>query len=247
MLLALFRSAVRIRSPRAWAIRILIGVALGIAVRAASVNQGEAEHGFYPHKHLDSILHDDDSETNCVDVAASISEDDARTKIRDTLYTGGNNDWDGITFVRFQGQTLSNPCPFPTRDQPVRIYFRIRDDLTGLCTSSEDGCARRDFEYDDPISGHFGIGQPEFLVFYIYISTNALTSETEHIINHEVGHALGLSDGGPDYDDSSCTGSVMHSYGCADEPWPSNADRRSVEGLVIANGGCCGGAKALGA
>jgi len=221
----IMRSTLHIEAPRAWAMKALIGVALGVAVRIASVDESQAEHAFYPHRHLGSILHDTDSETNCIDVLdGSIGHDEARTKIKDTLYTGGTNDWDGIKWVTFQDQTLFNECPVPGFNQLMRIYFRIEGDVTPECGTGTAGCALRDFGYDDPDSGHYGFDPPqyEYHGFYVFIETDNLRNETAHIVNHEVGHALGLRNGEPD----DCTGSVMHSLGnCADEPWPSDSDR----------------------
>jgi hypothetical protein len=120
--------------PLAWITRILIGLALGVAVRIATVDEIDAEHPHQPHKHLGSLLRDSDSETNCIQIMdGSIGHDDARNRIRNTLYTGGTNDWDGIAWVRFEFQTLINPCPPAHSGQPIRVYFRIDQDLrTGV-------------------------------------------------------------------------------------------------------------------
>jgi hypothetical protein len=178
----------------------------------------------------------------------SIGHDDARNRIRNTLYTGGTNDWDGIEWVRFQDQTLINVCPAPHSAQPIRIYFYVVNNVNPTycqpTPQSPDpaGCAKTTFPYEDIQSGHFGYDPPqyEYRAYRIYIETGPLTNSTNFIVNHETGHALGLRDGGPGYDGTGCTGSVMHSYGCSNEPWPSQADRNSVESLVPPGAGGAG-------
>ena len=72
----------------------------------------------------------------------------------------------------------------------------------------------------------------------IYLPSSRLNSSDpnvyRHLINHEVGHTLGLDDGGPrSRPATTCTDSIMHSvaYGCSvSRPWPSDPDRLSVQG-----------------
>jgi hypothetical protein len=74
-----------------------------------------------------------------------------------------------------------------------------------------------------------------------------------NLINHEVGHAFGLCDGGPGKppDDPNCvpmpcygdpTIGVMHAHGCSARPdWPSGAERAAVESMVPPPEGNSGG------
>jgi len=88
--------------------------------------------------------------------------------------------------------------------------------------------------------------------------------DTEHLDdgtpNHEVGHALGLCDGGPGIptpipagcvsnldvyppggngilDRYECLNSIMHSYGCSEPDWPTAIDIAAVESLQPSGSG----------
>jgi len=102
------------------------------------------------------------------------------------------------------------------------------------------------YPYADDFSGH--PGEDEWgMAFQLLDSDRIDEDDGRQLVNHELGHAFGLCDGGPDwpieyaprcandtsYDD--CVESIMHTYGCGanfEREWPTAADRASVEALV---------------
>lgn len=224
---------------------LALGASLGIAARITAP-LAQAEHSHDPHFHLGSILRLEDPETTCAKVLdASASQQAVVATLRAVLDNPAHagEDWDGAEFVTFRGQVMTNECPLRSEQESIRQYVYVT--RTPPCGS---GCQTFWFPYDDPLSDHFGIGMPEYRASEIYIRTGYLTP---HLINHEVGHSLGLCDGGPsapqdvscDHSGISdwCTGSVMHSYGC-DNPgdWPTEADRDAVSALRYWGGGSGG-------
>ncbi len=219
------------------------GAVLGAVARFAAA-PAHAEHSHDPHYHLGSILHYDDPETTCAAVLdGSASQESVVAALRDVLDNPAHRteDWDDTSFIDFRGQVMTNPCPSRSQQEHIRQYVYV----TRTPPGGGDGAQTFWFAYDDPLSGHSGVGMPEYRVSEIYIRTGYLTP---HLVNHEVGHSLGLCDGGPTFpagqtcDQSGiagwCTGSVMHSYGCSNtSDWPTESDRTAVAELRYWGGG----------
>jgi hypothetical protein len=181
----------------------------------------------------------------------SINHAEARQIVKDVLED--SQGWDGLQWIDFRGYVNWSECiPMALNDVEfagLRVFTKVTDDVTAICGQNTAGCARLHFPYPDPSSGH---PEDEFLAGEIYIGTEYLQSDPAHIVNHEVGHVLGLADGGPtrptpypstlnNETPGACnTGSVMHSYGCSNEDWPSDNDKEAVEALVAPQGGGSG-------
>jgi len=225
---------------------LALGASLGMAARIIAP-LAEAEHSHDPHYHLGSILRYEDPETTCAKVLdGSASQEAVVAALRDVLDNPSHAayDWDGTQFVTFRGQVMANECPQRSPQEHIRQYIYVTK--TPPCPGS--GCQTLWFPYDDPLSGHSGIGMPEYQASEVYIRTGYLTPD---VINHEVGHSLGLCDGGPSlpqWDSCAhsgigdlCTGSVMHVHGCNNgSDWPTDADRFAVSALRYWGGGAGG-------
>ena len=222
---------------------VACGVSLALLIRF-SQREAEAWHPFDPHKHLVSILPSGGPELNCVDVQdSSLPFTDARDFIVQTLYPGyhpGERHWHGTDGVDFDGQTIESQCPVPDPNWTLRIYFHVRLDWDNdPCGNRTWGCERLLWLVFDPGRGH---PEAEYRVSEIFLDSDRLNSnDGYHLVNHEVGHSLGLCDGGPTLgpyagcDHSSihaqCADSVMHSYGCPNIDWPTAPDVAIVAGL----------------
>ncbi len=211
----------------------LLGIAIAFLMRF-TFSRARAEHYFTPHRHIGSILSPTDAELWCASVADdSISFDEAKDKIRTVLED--SRGWNGLTYIDLYGKGVSFACTDPPSDadittRRIRMFFKVEDDVTSDCGAGHDGCENVFRPYDDPFSLHSPL--PEYTYARIWLKTDNLQNEKEHIVNHEVGHAFNLCDGGPQAPQQpctqnlGCTGSVMHDYGCDRESWPSALAKR---------------------
>jgi len=167
----------------------------------------------------------------------------ARQKVDGTLTSASHweEDWNGTgPYVEFAGQVMWNPCPglYDPGAAVIAIHVMRQAHVDWFCGAFfTKGCAVHEDELDRPLT------QGASHHVDIYIHDGSLTTP---VINHEVGHALGLCDGGPDvYADPqcepsgihyTCTGSVMHTYGCGNSSeWPTDDDRRTVQRISGSN------------
>jgi hypothetical protein len=130
--------------------------------------------------------------------------------------------------------------------QRHEMRFRYFNSAWPIC-AGHPACADASFDKKlDPFAGH-----DEYVSFTIDISPAAVWA-----VNHEVGHVLGLCDGGLTFSgsthtqcgewaplDTECLNSVMHPYGCNPPgwPWPTSQDIDSVENLIPVGGSGQGG------
>ena len=225
-------------------LRIIVGAVIALAVRLAFSFDTEAHHVHYPHNHIFTILHNDYWETFCVEVEdGSYPLEIADDVIYNTLNSPSHphEDWHGTHWIQIvnNGQCGGSP------GQP-RLVFTIKPELSG----GVPGRASYAGNYDDTASGHYNMGQLERTRTFIDLDADYLfqLDSAYSLINHEVGHAFGLCDGGPTYNGSSTCqalsycGGVMHSYGCgAWLPWPNEFEHSSVESQVPGGAGGGGG------
>ncbi len=225
-----------------WTAKVVAGVLLGMAVRAfAPTPQSEASHPFIPHQHIGS-MNGVETENVCVEIADdSITFAFARQIIEGTLVLDNpSEDWNGLKSGRVDFFVESEPCIRGFGVIEMRYDVRQAPWLEE-CGPGSGICADWSDPYPDPVSGH-----DEYLYGRVYLTTSVLRDPFQYrrVIDHETGHVLGLKDGGPDYDGTECTGSIMHAYGCDNVPeWPSAEDRASVGALIwepVASGPQCG-------
>ncbi|MEX0683481.1 MAG: hypothetical protein WD904_04405 [Dehalococcoidia bacterium] len=249
-----------------------------MAARLATSEPGKASHPYwFPIQdpgHIESINFSDIPEAVCVDIQTqpAIDYQTAWYRIGDALYYAvpdGEDSWDGLnndkinfTFAHHKEyEMLGQGCFAPPPADPLvwEIRIAVKDDVTSNCNGNSRGCAFRNGPmYGDPSTSGHSYG--EYQNSQIYIATGELLSDSYlFIINHEVGHALGLADGGPDAPDEqnangtqiplpsqtqnplSCSPiSIMHVYGCDETDWPSAVDRAALE-FHIPNGQPAGG------
>jgi hypothetical protein len=190
---------------------------------------------------------------------------EAMADVADILYSTdpgeGPLDWNDVRYGVSQYVDLAGSatqCPEKVDDVSVTAYefrFYIYESVNSVCPTPHGidpaGCAgpRAQTDEDDPASGH-----PEFRFFRIRIEKD----EIDGFANHEVGHALGLCDGGEDVYTTGvpCTlweqhencppavDSVMHSYGCDEPNWPTSGDIGTVLDLIPVGGTGQGGSSA---
>jgi hypothetical protein len=180
----------------------------------------------------------------CVKVEPNtVSQNDAELGISDALYySNPAEDWQGLNHGKVDFIPVGSPCPWPIHYYyPWFIKFTIVD---GPACDHEGwlGCADGENPTeDDPLSGH-----PEYKHYFIQIADGSLN---RHVVNHEIGHVLGLDDGGPQWDPpSSCENgqgipSIMHDRGCTRLDWPSSADRITVDAHIPDVASASGGGK----
>jgi hypothetical protein len=174
---------------------------------------------------------------------ASMSQAEALDLISYTLYVDNpSQDWDGIGSGRVFFLPRAASCGQLFYGTQVDIKFWVKDSVDEVCGGSYSGCAQRSNPQWDPLANH-----DEYRDARVYLERDSLQGgDRSHLISHEVGHVLGLRDGGPSapnpgpYPGAECLQSVMHSYGCTDYDWPTFFDRLSVE-LLMPSGGSGGG------
>lgn len=232
-----------------------------IALITARVISGgaAAEHAYSPHTHLASINSPAESEDFCVrSFDGNVSHTTAFNELLERLFNQADfaRDWDRIRNVDIV--PLWGECPLDFNDifqeLQYEIRFYIKADVQNECGNPPfdvEGCADRKRHITDPQAPHEP--KEEWHIYNLWIESDNLYGGST--VNHEVGHALGLRDGGPELPTPTptsvptptptatptwwgqCTGSIMHSYGCDEPEWPTAADIASVESLTPAGSG----------
>jgi hypothetical protein len=245
----------------AWvSIRVILGVLLGLFVRAITPGQSSAHHANVPPQKIGSI-NGFENEQFCISVADSdMSFNTALTRIRGTLINqpgwqrvGEGTSKHGMVF--FVGSASCESYSQPGL-AAIEIQISVQNSLPPGCGTNNPGCVGFDDDdrYTDPRSGLI-----EYRHAYPYLNTYWLGSDDQltyrNLVNHETGHVLGLCDGGPfanlawpgctaQSGHFSCltpTGSMMHKYGCSRQEWPTVIDLATVSGIIPGSAGGGGG------
>jgi len=209
--------------------------------------------------------HAEETEEYCLDV----DDDDvdynyAFLQLIEKAHNSNNplNDWNGIQHVRLRGSNVECPLYTPLITG-FEIRFKVVQDVHVACPnvgSTAHGCEKSSAAMDpDDLSQH---QEHRYSTIYLdEVGLNAPWPQSDRVINHEIGHSLGLCDGGPTAPASSlcdawpwhddCRDSIMHIYyelippwnACfPDAPeWPTHVDIAAVEALVPDGGTGQGG------
>lgn len=148
-------------------------------------------------------------------------------RINGAIKPGGSGDWDGIASgkVSFTAAYTASDCYTYLFDlYHIDMRYWIDDNHDAVCKASGVSCVYKWGTYE------WANGTAYWDGANLYLREDHTTST--HIVNHETGHALGLTDPGP-----CSNNSVMHeTYYCAGNTnwaFPTSADRSSV--TTIAN------------
>lgn len=219
-----------------------VGIALGIGIRM-STGQVHGEHWYAEHKHLGSMNYPAEFENSCIHVQDdSIDRNKAYNNIVHTMaYDNASQDYHGLRHITYTVPRRNCGDPQP----PQEIIFFLHGDgcffAFPLDQYRDRSCMNHDLPYFD-----IGVAHNERGLARLWLDDDDIedVDRAHETVNHELGHAFGLEDGGPEnplnppdpnYMPTPCTGSVMHIYGCDHADWPTAEDRESVEGLVPSN------------
>lgn len=194
----------------------LAGFVVGVALRQAD-EAAWASHPKVPHDYVDSILSYGEFENYCAwAVDDSISQPDALRFIRLSI---DDSRWADIRWVEFAGEETG--CDAPVNNT-YEIYFYTDNDISwSPCEGAGViGCA-----YGlPPVHIDLSTGDRQWPSFEVDLDTYYLNGlgidRGPTLINHEVGHVLGLDD---DKEDTACAvPSIMHGpdieHQCSDVP-----------------------------
>lgn len=220
-------------------LQLLAGIVIGTLARLPFIDSTEGSHFWTnPYKHIGS-MNNLEYERFCVDVTAAgvdntgspMTQTRADNLIADALYRNAvppDEDWDGldggkVTFVPYQC------APYPL--DYMKIRFWIMEDAVGQTLpqcSATVACQRtKGPTYQDPTDpGHDVYTRSE-----ITIQTQNLLDDQNTVVNHEVGHSLGLAD----QEGYPCGNSIMHS--CQQIFFPTVEDLASVAFHISSGGG----------
>jgi len=237
------------RAPRRlqWGAGIFVGVLCALLVRVASDN-ADASHPIdrdvvtdgVQHFHIRTINADFLYEKWCHWPYGDMTHDEAKNRIYVPLSDPGG--WQTVPRVSFVGTFLCDQDPetvySSTPHFEVYIYTAHDIGAEGFCGNGQNGggCVtvdNKDFKQDlnaihvDP--GYFG--PHEYRLFRMYLDIESLRSSLgQSLVDHEMGHVLGLED--DDVDTDCLVPSIMHGPTvdtCAMSP--TAADKASVEAL----------------
>ena len=189
---------------------------------------------------------DFESEEFCVDVTqSSMDHGNALSRVAGALYLDDpTRDWDGLKGSRINFVQNSNECWGIPLSQGVELRFFVYADeeMDMLCSVEVPDCsgtAEGEVFVGNTVNGH-----REHLRYVINLRESSLQNGSFYrgLVNHEAGHAFGLRDGGPTApgvdNGSPCEDwvepgpSIMHSYGCPHETWPTAGDRTGVGKMI---------------
>ena len=228
----------------AWVLRVLIGLAVGLLVRAFMAAESFASHR-YPvvsgfHNHLKSMT-GFDTENYCVDVgSSSMQHADALSRVAGALRLDNpSNDWNGLKGGRVAFGQRDNQCSQPPGSVGIELRYYVQNST--VCTYQgqprpQNSCAIADGDVWNNVTGH-----TEFELFLILLHTPDLQDNSfyYHLVNHETGHALGLQDGGTietaDPGPIPCQDSIMHNvyHGCSvNYDYPTFFDKVAVSEMI---------------
>ncbi|CAJ1000780.1 hypothetical protein ACT91Q_06155 [Brevibacillus thermoruber] len=189
-----------------------------------------ASHPYDPKRHIESTHYNSVDEYFCIQEAvSSIDIADAYDRFKEVLYS---RNYDGLGNDRIYflkaGSGDKNCSELSSSElEDVKIRYYIKDDTSSNCGSSSYSCVARAGSVFVDGHYHYDYGM-------VYLRTKDYTSD--HTINHETGHILGLIDGGPNAPyPSSCGQSIMHSkaYGCSTNyANPTADDLESIENEI---------------
>lgn len=224
------KSMARRRWPRRNVIASGLLLALiGLGLFLASVHSADATHSSGWHIASIHNLYGDtrDREEYCVMTSGSnLDWYTTREEIRNILiYENPSGDCDGTANGKIDIWTeTSAPCDqlSQARRNEIEIEYQIHDNTSAWCGSNVS-CAVK----AAPI---YGLTQhTDYRWYYLYIRTGAYTHSNfnrHFVVNHEIGHAFGLADGG-------CgVNSIMHYGSGCYKDWPTNSDRSSVTSIA---------------
>ena len=225
-----------------WVARVLIGMAVGLLLRAFMATESFASHPWRPdalqnHSHLKSMTNFA-TENYCVDVgfAPPMQHADALARVAGPLRLDDpSNDWNGLKGGRVTFGQRDWQCSQPPGSAGIELKYYV-ENSTACSSGPQVSCALKDGE------GRWNIvtGHNEYESFSIFLYATDLQNNGfyHHLVNHETGHALGLKDGGPNAPDPGpipCEPSIMHDYhyGCSvNYDYPTFSDKVAVEEMI---------------
>jgi len=239
-------------NPLRWGAGILLGVLCGFFLRISADNVGashpkdrDADAPGLQHSHIKTINAPHLYEKWCHWPYGDMTHDDARQRIYNEL--SDVQGWRTVRWVDPVGGFLCDEDPNsvgPLETPHFEIYMYTAASLMdgAFCGADYPGCVVKDPVADflpDPNATHIdpGFAQPrEFRLVRMYLKTDALQNDATALMNHEMGHVLGLADwdGNPDDIKGDCDPepTIMH---CDALQFPTAADKASVRGLEPAN------------
>ena len=229
-----------------WVIGVLIGLAVGLLLRAFIAAESFASHRFPVvsdvHRHLKSMT-DFSTENYCVDVgfAPPMAHADALARVAGPLRLDDpSNDWNGLKGGRVAFGQRDNQCSQSPGSAGIELKYFVENSTLCSFHGQPRPQASCPFEDGEPrwnnVTGHREYESFTILLHAADLQDNAFY---HHLVNHETGHVLGLQDGGPietaDPGPIPCEPSIMHDYyhGCSvNYDYPTFSDRVAVEEMI---------------
>ena len=229
-----------------WVVRVLIGLAAGLLLRAFMAADSFASHRnpvvSGVHSHLKSMT-GFTTENYCVDVgfAPPMAHADALARVAGPLRLDDpSNDWNGLKGGRVAFGQRENQCSQPPGSAGIELKYFVQNSTSCSFRAEprpQSSCPIGDGEPRfNNVTGHREFDSFTILLFAPDLQNNGFY---HHLVNHETGHALGLQDGGTietaDPGPIPCQDSIMHDmyHGCTvNYDYPTASDRVAVSEMI---------------